>query len=211
MKFSILFILSFCISFSVQAQLKIGVKGGISTYDLGSDELLVVDQAGLDSFRLGIEKANFGFHAGIILRGMMGKAFFLQAEVLFNSNKVDYSWENLDDMAPKTILSENYNNLDIPLLLGLKAGPLCFNAGPVAHIYLNSTSDLKSIKQFEERFKKATFGWQGGVGINIWKILLEVRYEGNFNKSGEHFRFFGDQYTFSNNPSRILFSAGLLF
>ena len=82
----ILFVLSsvFCLSFftAAQAQLKLGVIGGISTSDIPGEELLILDQKDLDAFKLSAKEANYGFHFGLFIRGEIGQ-FYIEPTIVF--------------------------------------------------------------------------------------------------------------------------------
>ena len=192
-------------------QVRLGIKGGLSTSDLPTSSLLITDQSDIDWLRIQIEDAKYGIHLGMFIQAQIGH-FFVQPELLFNTVTVDYSIENLQSPAPRQVKDELYRNLDIPLLLGLKFGPVRIGGGPVAHVFLDNTSDLRDITSgYEPDFEPLTYGWQAGVGLDVWKLHVDARYEGNFNKYGEHFVFYGKRYPFSQSPSRILVSAGISF
>ena len=88
------------------------------------------------------------------------------------------------------IKSENYQYLDIPLIIGLKAGPVRLGAGPVGHVFIDSSSELFDIDGYEQKFDEMTWGWQGGIGFDIWNIHLDIKYEGNFSNFSNHFIFY---------------------
>ena len=211
MKKAILLILLTTATFSIYAQLKFGLKLGLSTTQLKSNEVEVPGQGGGDFLKLGLEEARFGIHAGAVIQAQLG-AFLLQPEILFNSNRVDY---RVDDLSGSdvitTIRTEKYQYMDIPVLFGLKARPFRIYAGPEAHIFIDSSSELFDFDGYEQKFEQATFAWIGGLGIDIWNLMLDVRYEGNFSKFGDHITFYGQRFNFDNNPSRILVSLGILF
>jgi len=199
-----------CCVASAEAQLKIGLRLGVSTTDVNPNDLDILNN-GTTQIRLALDDAKYGIHGGLVIQGKIGN-FLIQPEILFNSNRVDYEVSDAQnpDVSP-LIKEEKYQYLDIPVLLGFKLGPLRLQAGPVGHIYINSSSELTDIDGYEERFKDFTFGWQGGIGLDLWKIMLDVRYEGNFSKFGDHITFFGDRYEFDKSPARFLFSAGFVF
>ena len=194
------------------AQLRLGLRAGLSTTDLQVDPETVFGPGGGDYLKLAVDEAHFGIQAGLVIQANIGEKFMLQPEVLFNSNKVDYRVTDLDDPnAAAMIKSENYQYLDIPVLLGYRAGPFRLHAGPEAHIYLNSSSGLFDFEGYGQRFKDATYGWIAGIGLDIWNFMLDVRYEGNFTKFGDHITFYGETYDLGNPPSRWLFSVGYMF
>ena len=41
--------------------------------------------------------------------------------------------------------------------------------------------------------------------------MIDLRYEGNFSKFGDHITFFGDEYKFDQSAARFLISLGFMF
>ncbi len=203
----LLVILSFCFAIPAFSQLKFGLKVGGSTTDINAQEFEVKD--GLNDIGVALKDAKYGIHGGIVIRGQIGN-FLIQPEVVFNSNSVDYEVTDLSDFTTQ-IKEEKFQYLDIPVLLGYKLGPLRLMAGPEAHIFINNSSELFDFDTYDEKFDALTLSWLGGVGLDIWSLMLDVRYEGNFNKFGEHIRFGNQQFDFDDRPSRWTFSVGFLF
>ncbi len=190
-----------------QAQFKFGVRAGISTPNLDRES---INQHGLN---LAIKEAKYGYHLGLFARAPLGETFYLQPEVLFNSNTVDFEIGELGNGFVGNVLNEKYQNLDIPMMLGLKLGPLRLEGGPVGHVFVQSKSQLEGeVAGYTQRFKDFTMGYQAGLGLDIGRrLLLDVRYEGNVNDFGEHMRIAGEQINFSQNPSRIVMTVGFAF
>ena len=111
------------------------------------------------------------------------------------------------------VLKQRFNRLEIPVLLGIKLGPLRINAGPSATIQIGSPKALIDDPNFNNMYKGATFGYQAGIGLDLFKtITLDARYGGSLSKK------FGDSVTIgsqtfnldSRQPSLIL-SVGIMF
>lgn len=200
----ILFIFSLLIfSFSfIHAQSQIGLKFGLSSYDLPTD---VLDLTG-NEIQLSVENANYGIHFGIYGRiGILG--FYLQPEVLFNSNSVQYRVEDFNQNSTiDEIRTENYQNIDIPVLVMFAPSIFRLYAGPVGHYFLHSTSSLKTIDGVSEEFKTLKYGYQAGFGIQLAGLMVDLRYEGNFSKFGDHIIIDGEPFEFSQSPSRVMLS-----
>ena len=210
-----LMILFLCITMAqaaVQAQVKYGLKVGVSTPDIKPADVAALRfKSGTDSFSLKVNDANYGFHVGGWVRLKLGSVF-LQPEVLFNSAKVEYSLKKVSGTAlVDTLRSERFNNLDIPILVGFKLGSFRVNGGPVAHIHLNGSSDLSSMADYKANFQTATWGYQAGIGLDFGKLGIDLRYEGNFNKFGDHITFGGNSYEFSKASSRMTLAAAFSF
>ncbi len=190
------------------AQLKAGIKIGFNSTQLtNSKEIQYQDPQGIEDFSLRIKEAKYGFHLGAYLKGYIGK-FFIQPEALLNSNTTTYDFSS---SLPDRVLSETYQYLDIPFMLGLDMGILNIQAGPVGHVFINSSSELSSVAGIKEKWDDLLWGWQAGIGFDIWKFNLDLRYEGNFYRYGDHLTIFEDHYTLSNHPSRIITSLGFVF
>lgn len=209
----LLFLLVFILwGISLSAQVRLGIKAGVTTTNLEVAQLSVPDRNGAQGANIDIEEANLGIQGGLVLQVPLGDKWLLQPELLFNSNEVEFRVEDFTGgAATETIKSEKYQYVDIPLLLHYRLGPLRATAGPVGHIFVNSTSELTDFENYRERYKDLTYGYLVGGGLDIWNLMIDVRYEGNFTKFGDHFRFNGEQYTFDEEPARLIVTIGLLF
>jgi hypothetical protein len=196
----------------LDAQFNFGLIGGISSVDIKPSTLNITDKNKLDSFSLAFDNADYGFHFGGFVRISI-QSFYIQPEVVFNSNRTTFKYKKFKSAQfyDTLFLKERYQYLDIPLMLGLKLGILRFNAGPVAHIFINNKSELTDLNGYESKFQTATFGYQMGIGFDLSKIMFDLRYEGNFTKFGEHINFNGTKYAFDKGPSRLIATLGLKF
>lgn len=205
---SIILSILLALPFWIMAQVNLGIKAGFhSTQLTNSNEIKVLDEQGLEAFALKIQEAKYGIHLGAYLKAYIGK-FFIQPEVLINSNTTSYDFSS---PVKDAVLSETFQYLDIPFMLGFDFGILNLQAGPVGHVFINSSSELASIQGVKEKWDDVTWGWQAGLGFDIWKFNLDLRYEGNFFRYGEHLTFFDQHYQLSNRPSRIVTSLGFVF
>ncbi len=210
MKKLILFSAFMLFTLLASAQVKFGVRGGFSSANVDADNINFIN-SNMDTSAIGIADVKGGYHIGLFLQGQIGK-FFIQPEVLFNSNRADFTLRNLADPdGREEILKEHYQYLDIPVMMGLKLGALRLQGGPVGHLYLDSSSDLFEIEGYRQKFEKMTYGWQTGVGLDIWNVALDVKYEGNFTKFGDHLAIGDQEFKFDDAPSRWIFSLGIAF
>lgn len=191
---------------------KFGVRGGVSTTEISADALFVTNTEDMDRLQIGIQEANYGYHFGFFAQARAG-SFFIQPEVLFNSNTVDFKVVDLTiNEAVPEILNEKYQYLDIPIMVGFKFfNTLRLQGGPVGHVYLNNASELVNIEGYEDKFEQFTYGYQAGVGLDFWKLVIDVKYEGNFNNFGNHINIDGRSYEFNQTPTRLVASVGNAF
>ncbi len=191
------------------AQFEFGIKAGLSSYDLAKDGIIITN--GNQNLEWNIKNAGYGHHFGIYTR-LTVFGVFLEPSFLFNSNTVNYDIKTYGEKGVfNTLKSEKYNNMDIPLIAGIKLGVLRFQGGVVGHFFINSISDVVDIKGYEQRFKSATYGWQAGTGLDLWKLRLDLMFEGNLDKFGDHITIGGNSYSFANSPSRLMLTMGYKF
>ena len=203
MKHLLVVSLLFCSIATAQAQFAFGVKGGFQTQLQNPNDIVIGD--GENAFNFGVEDLKFGTQVGAWFR--IGGTIYLQPEIVLNSNKTDFRIG--ETSAADIVLREKYQHLDIPLLVGISAGPIRIHGGPVGHYFLNSKSELVDVNGYSERWKQMTWGWQAGLTLGTGRISADIRYEGNFNKYADHVTFFGDRYNFSNNPSRLILALNI--
>jgi hypothetical protein len=199
-------VLMYTLSYS---QIEFGIKAGLSSYDLAKDGIVIKD--GNQNLEWNIKNAGYGHHFGIYTRQTV-LGVFLEPALLFNSNTVNFDIKKYGENGVfNTIKSEKYNHMDIPVIAGIKFGALRFQGGVVGHLFINSVSDVVDIKGYEQRFKNATYGWQAGTGLDVWKLRLDLMFEGNFDNFGDHITIGGHNYSFASTPSRLMLTMGYKF
>jgi len=196
---------------TIHAQTVAGIKFGLSTPHVSPQSFQVAHE-GVTYYNVKVEQANFGIHAGIFLEAQMGH-FFIQPELLFNANTVDYRIDSLFAASQTSAPVEvTYRYLDMPLMIGFKAGVLRLGAGPVGHMFISTDDGFAGYPGYTPDFEKFTWGWQAGIGFDFWKLHLDFRYESNNDSQlGDHITFFGQPYNFATDNNRIIGSVGLSF
>lgn len=190
------------------SQLNFGIKGGLSTNNLAIDQSLDVTNGTLLLEKAG--EASYGFHGGLFVR-LTILGIYLQPEILFTSAENKIKITEPGAMAAE-IKTQTFNKLDIPVLLGFKLGPLRVNGGPAATIKISSPKELFDTQNYESLYKSATFGYQAGVGVDLFKKLtIDLRYEGNLNQFGNELTVGGETFQLDQRSSSISLSLGLMF
>ena len=167
------FLICFLFSLSnyyCQAQLDFTLTGGMHSIDVGPKDFVVTNKSELDSFKFSFKNASYGYHFGMGLRINLNN-FYLHPEFIFNSNNAHFKVNNYN--VPQLVDSareEKYQYLDIPLMLGVKFSIIRLYVGPVAHIFINNKSELTDIEGYKDKFKAASFGYQAGIGFELFKI-----------------------------------------
>jgi hypothetical protein len=210
MKKLFLILLSVLIVLPAFSQVKFGLKAGLSTTNLKMADLKTLTSGETQYVVDAIKGANYSFHGGAFVRlSMMG--FYIQPELLFTSRTDEYTVQELGN--PAAIVKQQFNQLDLPVMLGLRLGPVRLNAGPSARLLINSPKDLIADPDFKAMYNSLTFGYQAGIGVDlIKKITLDLRYEGSLQKFQTQIQnLAGDKFNLDDRPNAFLFSVGLMF
>ncbi|MCF7561746.1 PorT family protein [Sabulilitoribacter multivorans] len=139
----------------------LGLKGGLN-YNANGDYFESISSNAQNPDR------NVGYHFGIF--GKIGTHLFFKPELVYTSTKSDYN----DD-------SFKMQKLDAPMLIGLKVlGPISVFGGPSFQYILDTEFDGITINDVENEF---TVGLNFGIGLNLNKLGIDVRYERGFNNN----------------------------
>jgi opacity protein-like surface antigen len=211
MKKSIAIVFVILVSLPAFSQINFGLKAGVSTNNLDMPTIKTIT-SGRTSFTVnGISSAKYGFHGGLFMRVTLF-GFYIQPELLFSTRTDSYTVTNLQTTTG-VIANQNFNKLDIPVMLGFKLGPLRLNAGPVGSLLINSPKDLISNPDFKNNYSRMTYGYQAGVGFDLFrKFTFDVRYEGSLKKYQNQIQnLVGTKYNLDDRPNAFLFSMGIMF
>ena len=175
-------------------------------------------KVGFSSSRLSLEEAQLvrtgnstiGFHAGVFTR-LTILGIYLQPEVLFTQaggqieirDEVSDNFDQIQDLT--------YNKLDVPVMLGFRIGDvLRINAGPSFSLILGQDARTEgTTAEVRNNYESSTVGYQIGGGLDIGRLVLDVRYEGNLSQLGNSVQLGGRRFDtdYRNNQ----FSVGLGF
>ncbi|MEE4198321.1 MAG: porin family protein [Bacteroidales bacterium] len=199
-----------------QAQIKFGIKAGLTSTSIKTDEVYTdLNNADVQSLKVKGQNANVGFQGGIFSRITIVN-FYVQPELLFTSTSGEVEVTTLfaDDQTESVIRDQEFRQIDFPIMLGYKFGPLRLQAGPVGTIMLDSDPALSMVQTLEvkEEFNGATWGYQVGVGLDILKkVTIDVKYEGNLSKLGDGIKIAGETRNFDSRNSQLIATVGIFF
>ena len=205
----VIFVFALVLSFAslAQAQFKAGIKGGVTTYNMKLGDFLVTNSDAASDFGLAVKDAKFGYQFGLWAR--IGRGLHLQPEILFSTNKVEYE---IQDGNNAFIGEETYANIDVPIMAGIKLGPLRAQAGPVARVSLGSDDKLASIiEDYQSDHDRFKIGYQAGIGLDLWRVSLDLRYEGNLRHFGDNISVAGQDFGLDGKAGRVMATVGVAF
>jgi hypothetical protein len=211
-KLILAFIASFFLMQAADAELfKWGIKLGAAYSNLSIDDFIIDDPA--EAYDLVTGKGVFAYHIGLQTQFNIALVV-IKPELYFNAG--GGTLKKVLDGGVSEALDVKFNRIDLPVLAGVKLGPVRINAGPVGSFIIseNTKSDILSIPDDYEIFaSRMTWGFQAGLGVDLLKrISLDARYEGSLSKLGENFTIPGiPVFSLDARPRQWIFSLGVWF
>ncbi|MCF0058079.1 porin family protein [Dyadobacter sp. CY356] len=182
---------------SAQAQTKgfaFGIKGGVNLSKLTMGNVLTTryDENGnaykkfdgsdvRDNLKESLDTKT-GMVGGVWMR--FGKTIFVQPEVLVSTKGGSFNIIPDGSTTAQTVKIK-YSNIDVPILIGLKGGPIRVLAGPLFSFRVGDNQKLSdAFKEYSSNrdgaLSNAVVGYQFGAGLDLGSFSLDVRKEGTF-------------------------------
>ena len=185
-------------NFATAQNIDFGIKGGAV---FNTDKGKVWEDAGNISKKDG--KASAGFQAGALARVSLA-GIYIQPELLYTQFKNEYDVDGQK-------LNVTKKRMDIPVNVGKRfLGIGHIQAGPVFSYYFDdklSVKDFTTAKQDE-----FNVGMQIGAGVEVSKLLFDLRYEFGLGKVGSDIlNGSNGQYRTENRPQMLNLSVAYLF
>ncbi|WP_313094431.1 porin family protein [Empedobacter sp.] len=185
-------------NFATAQNIDFGIKGGAV---FNTDKGKVWEDAGNIFKKDG--KASAGFQAGALARVSLA-GIYIQPELLYTQFKNEYDVDGQK-------LNVTKKRMDIPVNVGKRfLGIGHIQAGPVFSYYFDdklSVKDFTTAKQDE-----FNVGMQIGAGVEVSKLLFDLRYEFGLGKIGsEIVNSDGRQFQTENRPQMLNLSVAYLF
>ncbi len=166
-----LFVCFFAFTAMADMPINIGLHGG---YSMNKMKLKDLGEAKL--------KSGSGYMVGAFMRLNLGK-FYLEPALNYSHEKSEVTTAYID-YNKKSTFDLEMNTFDIPLMLGIQVLDLSILKlraflGPQISI-----GKLKNIKELGSSIDVDNTNWRGkvGVGIDVWKLTLDIDYEKGFKK-----------------------------
>lgn len=177
-----------------QGGFQIGLKGGVNLSRLTVGNFVSASTNPNGTPAVGVDGQTFrnninaslnsrtGTSFGVYTR--VGKNLFIQPELLYTTREGQLDIVRNGVTESVTIKTTSF---DVPVLLGLKGGPLRFMVGPMASFRIDNNAGLSdALKQYtngslSEAWSKAYYSYQIGGGLDLGKLGLDVRHEGNLS------------------------------
>lgn len=202
MKNALLLLLCLLSSAASQAQIfQLGPRFGVSSSNLRFDQVTNANAQTISQ-----SDARLGFHAGIYSRVML-LGFYVQPELLFTSTSSEIAITSANGT---TISQMNFAKIDVPVMVGKRFFRIArVNAGPVFSTLLKADARQGNITEdVSSQYKSASVGFQIGVGVDLWKLNADLKYEGSFSALSDNVTIGGQSFAASTRPSQFILSLG---
>jgi hypothetical protein len=108
-------------------------------------------------------------HVGVFARLKLF-TFYAQPEILLTISGAQVSKNN-------QVMQLDFTQLSIPAMAGLSFfGVARAQIGPIFSLLLKAKEGGKDVT---EHYSSITVGWQCGLGFDLWKMIIDLKYEGN--------------------------------
>jgi hypothetical protein len=197
--FALFFLLLMALNAQSQS-FKLGVKAGITNTQI----------VGADFKNFEVPSSSNGFLIGAFSRvGFAG--FFIQPEVDFRN--LEFSIKN-DGTTTSSEALTKLNYIDVPVLFGksfLKVIHVC--AGPNFQFLVNQNLSATNTSNLNiGNYNNFVVGAQVGVGLDVWRLSFDARYDFSVNSIGNAASSVSNQNVdFSSRASMFQFTLGYRF
>ncbi|MEM7105184.1 MAG: hypothetical protein AAF502_18750 [Bacteroidota bacterium] len=185
----------------------IGLRfNGSTTLAYDEDPLFVLHPDTGDSTLVTSPSTRIGFSGGFWFRFPL-YPFYLQPELLVSAHKAKYEYASTGQTFYETLVWQ----IEVPLAIGVKVGPIRGQAGVVPTIFVGRGS-LKDIETFDKIWDTATINYQLGVGIDIGRrLVVDGRLEGPLGLYRDPVVVGDSVETFIYKARKIVVGIGFVF
>jgi Outer membrane protein beta-barrel domain len=130
-------------------------------------------------------QVGIGYNAALFTRISKG-SFYLQPEIMIQTKGGAFSIKKGTEAAQK--VNVRYNNIEIPLMFGIRSRNLRFTTGPSIGFALKANSGLiNGLKSYTDQdlsglITKFNFGYNAGVGFEKNNNIIDFRLNLSFKK-----------------------------
>ncbi len=201
MKKLLLLLLLAAVGLPAQAQFfQLGIRGGVSSYNVRYQDFTNINNVSIES------SSDLGMHLGFYSRVQV-LGFYVQPELLYTRTG---SQITTSTPTQTTVSDLRFQRIDVPVLVGKKF--LKFfrgNAGPVFSSLIRADLTESNVKaNISDAYRNNTVGFQVGVGLDFWKLVVDLKYEGSLGKFGEAITTGGQTFATDARPSQWMLSVG---
>ena len=207
------------ISELTNAQLTVGVKGGVSpSVSPGTAYRIVNRNDPVNEFLFNSRQVQYTPAVGLLAR-LDKHPFWFSAEAVAYGTSETYSIQYCTDKrTAQGTDHENYFELnektyfvELPLSVGVTLGRIEVFSGFSPKQVVSQTTELDQIPGYSSDLPKRYMAWHSGIGINLHNVLIDIKYTQAFANYGQHRYVNGEELTLGNSPRRVTASLAFRF
>ncbi len=168
-------------------------------------------QAGIFQFgpRLGISRSEIsladknhtfqispttGYQAGVVTRINL-PLVYIQPELVITQSGASYQFQGKEETL-------SYTKLELPIMVGMGfLGLARIQVGPHLGLLWRAKAGKQDVRS---DYENLSLGYQVGLGTDIWKLIIDLKYEGGLTKFGSKL----SGISIDHKPSSLILSIG---
>ncbi len=158
-----------------------------------------------------VQQVDYSNQFGILVRSEYHRFWFM-GEALYGQSTSQYSFrytyrsreENKTDLYK---LKKSY--LQMPVTAGVKLGLFEVFSGFFVSRDLEVENEMTQMNKYSINASSWQLGWHSGVGLNLGMVLLDVRYQQEFNNYGSGQYLNSQELVLKNVPAHLTATLGL--
>ena len=186
------------LSISITAQSNFGLKGG---YSYNSNGNLKEFTSETNSIIKDKGKTKSGYNIGFYGKIDLGE-LYIRPELIYTKTTSEYVLNSVNQ-------DFEISKIDTPLLIGVEViGPISVFAGPSFQYILDNKLKGIDLQKVEDEF---TVGLNIGVGLQLGRLGLDVRYERGLNSNEAEFTSNNTSFRLDTRPEQLIFNISYSF
>ncbi|MEZ4936750.1 MAG: outer membrane beta-barrel protein [Crocinitomicaceae bacterium] len=182
-----------------QRMFNIGFKAGVNMYSPSFSDFSSIES---------LKDNYWGFNLGLSTRFRI-KFFSIQPEFLFSYSSTELQ---VKDTGIDDVVKGNFSDITIPLMLNfhfLKVMHAGF--GPLYTFQFPTFSGSNHWTELKNNFNAGSFGAQFGLGVDFWRMYVDVNYQVGIGKYKSSMDINGTTYNLDARPNTLWVTVGIWF
>lgn len=126
-------------------------------------------------------KHTTGYQLGVFMRAKLF-GLIVQPELLYTQANSGFNINGVGDYKLEL------DKIDLPIMVGYELGPVRLQGGPVFSLIAQGTREQPNgtVLFVRDEYNSTAFGYQAGVGADLWKFVIDLKYERDLGSVGDN-------------------------
>ncbi|MCE7991580.1 MAG: PorT family protein [Roseivirga sp.] len=161
----------------------VSITGAYAQINFGPRVTLLQSRLSLKNEAAVVSEADpaTGYQLGAFMRAKLF-GLILQPELLYTQSKSGFNIEGVGSYKLEL------DKIDLPIMIGYELGPVRLQGGPVFSLVTESKREQPNgtVLFVRNEYSSTSVGYQGGVGIDLWKFAIDIKYERDLTNLGDN-------------------------